>query len=67
ADMPDARLVIAGPIPPQAQGALSRSRLWQALPQVAQGRVHHLPRMNAFGGVPAALRFGDLLARALEA
>lgn len=67
ADMPDARLIIAGPIPPQAQGALSRSRLWQALPQVAQGRVHHLPRMNAFGGVPAALRFGDLLARALEA
>jgi iron complex transport system substrate-binding protein len=67
ADMPDARLVIAGPIPPQAQGALSRSRLWQALPQVAQGRVHHLPRMNAFGGVPAALRLGDLLARALEA
>lgn len=67
ADMPDARLVIAGPIPPQAQGALSRSRLWQALPQVAQGRVYHLPRMNAFGGVPAALRFGDLLARALEA
>ncbi|WP_394226549.1 ABC transporter substrate-binding protein [Paracoccus marcusii] len=67
ADMPDARLVIAGPIPPQAQGALSRSRLWQALPQVAQGRVHHLPRMNDFGGVPAALRFGDLLARALEA
>lgn len=67
ADMPDARLVIAGPIPPQAQGALSRSRLWQALPQVAQGRVHHLPRMNAFGGVPTALRFGDLLARALEA
>lgn len=67
ADMPDARLVIAGPIPPQAQSALSRSRLWQALPQVAQGRVYHLPRMNAFGGVPAALRFGDLLARALEA
>lgn len=67
ADMPDARLVIAGPIPPQAQGALSRSRLWQALPQVAQGRVHHLPQMNAFGGVPAALRFGDLLACALEA
>ena len=67
ADMPDARLVIAGPIPPQARGALARSRLWQALPQVAQGRVHQLPRMNAFGGVPAALRFGDLLADALDA
>lgn len=67
ADMPDARLVIAGPVPPQARGALARSRLWQALPQVAQGRVHQLPRMNAFGGVPAALRFGDLLADALDA
>nr|WP_281426543.1 iron-siderophore ABC transporter substrate-binding protein [Paracoccus bogoriensis] len=67
AEMPDARLVIAGPIPQQARGALARSRLWQALPQVAAGRVHHLPAMNAFGAVPAALRFGDLLARALEA
>lgn len=67
ADMPDARLVIVGPVPPQARGALARSRLWQALPQVAQGRVHQLPRMNAFGGVPAALRFGDLLADALDA
>ncbi len=67
ADMPDARLVIAGPIPPQAQGALSRSRLWQALPQVAQGRVHHLPRMNALAGYPPRCVFGDLLARELEA
>lgn len=67
AEMPDARLIIAGPIPPQARGALARSRLWRALPQVAAGRVHQLPRMNAFGGVPAALRFGDLLADALEA
>lgn len=67
AEMPDARLIIAGPIPPQARGALARSRLWQALPQVAAGRVHQLPPINAFGGVPAALRFGDLLADALEA
>jgi ferric hydroxamate transport system substrate-binding protein len=67
AEMPDARLIIAGAIPPQVRGALARSRLWQALPQVAAGRVHQLPRMNAFGGVPAALRFGDLLADALDA
>ena len=53
--------------PAAGAGRAGRSRLWQALPQVAQGRVHQLPRMNAFGGVPAALRFGDLLADALDA
>lgn len=65
AAMPDARLVITGPIPPEAQRGLSRSVLWQALPQVAAGRVHQLPHLNAFGGVPSALRFAGLLADAL--
>nr|WP_265500940.1 ABC transporter substrate-binding protein [Paracoccus beibuensis] len=65
ATMPDARLVIVGQIPPEARRGLSRSVLWQALPQVASGRVHHLPKVNAFGGVPAALRFADLLVEAL--
>nr|WP_265507367.1 ABC transporter substrate-binding protein [Paracoccus rhizosphaerae] len=66
AKMPEARLVIVGPIPLQAQRGLSRSVLWQALPQVAEGRVHQLPKVNAFGGVPAALRFAGLLADTLD-
>ena len=67
ATMPDARLVIVGAVPPEARRALSRSVLWQALPQVAERRVHHLPEVNAFGGVPAALRFARLLSQALAA
>lgn len=67
ADMPEARLVIIGPIPPEARTGLRRSILWQALPPVAQGRLYHLPRVNAFGGTPSALYFAELLARALQA
>ena len=67
ATMPDARLVIVGAVPPEARRALNRSVLWQALPQVAEKRVYHLPEVNAFGGVPAALRFARLLSQALAA
>ncbi|SDD71440.1 iron complex transport system substrate-binding protein [Paracoccus isoporae] len=67
ANMPEARLVIIGPLPPQARRALSRSVLWRALPQVSGGRVWQLPRMNAFGAVPSALRFARELAAAFRA
>lgn len=66
ADMPDARLVNIGALPPAADHALSRSILWRALPPVAQGRTYLLPDINAFGAVPAALRFATLLAKAFE-
>ncbi|WP_411838889.1 ABC transporter substrate-binding protein [Paracoccus sp. ME4] len=65
ADMPDATLVIAGPVPPEARRGLERSVLWRALPQVAAGRVRQLPRINAFGGVPSALRLAQALERVL--
>lgn len=65
ADMPQATLVIIGPVPPEAQRGLARSVLWRALPQVAAGRVHRLPRINAFGGMPSALRLADALAETL--
>lgn len=67
ATMPDARLVIVGAIPPEARRGLSRSVLWHALPQVAEGRTYLLPEVNAFGGVAAALRFARLLSQALVA
>ena len=66
ADMPDARLVNIGTLPPAADRALSRSILWRALPPVAQGRTYLLSDVNAFGAVPAALRFATLLAQAFE-
>lgn len=67
ADMPDARLVNIGTLPPAAARALSRSTLWRVLPQVAQKRTYSLPDTNAFGAIPAALRFATLLAQAFEA
>lgn len=67
ADMPEARIVICGEVPIEARAGLRRSVLWQALPAVRAGRVHVLPNVNAFGGVPSALRFAELLTRALEA
>ncbi|WP_439116570.1 ABC transporter substrate-binding protein [Paracoccus liaowanqingii] len=66
AEMPEARLIIIGSIPPEARRGLGRSVLWQALPQVAAGRVHHLLQVNAFGAMPSALRFAGLLADALD-
>ncbi|WP_240789568.1 ABC transporter substrate-binding protein [Pseudooceanicola onchidii] len=65
ATMPEARIVIVGAIPVQARRALARSRLWQALPQVADGRIHQLEEVNAFGALPSALRFARLLRDAL--
>ncbi len=67
ARMPDARLVTVGALPPAAARALGRSVLWRALPPVAGGRTYLLPDTNAFGAVPAALRFAALLADAFEA
>ena len=67
AGLPDARLVIIGADPPEARRSLSRSILWRALPPVAKGRLYQLPEVNAFGGVPSALRFAQLLAEAFAA
>ena len=66
AAMPEARLVIVGDIPVEARHDLSRSILWHALPAVRDKRLFQLPDMNAFGAVPAALRFANELARAFE-
>lgn len=66
ARMPDSRLVVVGPVPPQARRALAGSLLWRALPQVADRRLYQLPRMNAFGAVPAALHFARALRAALD-
>lgn len=65
--MPEARLVVVGGLPASAARALSRSILWRVLPAVAHGRTYRLADTNAFGAVPAALRFSRLLVQALEA
>lgn len=66
ADVPDARVVIVGPIPVEAREGIARSVLWNALPAVAENRVYQLETVNAFGGIPAGLRFARLLTQAFE-
>lgn len=65
ADFPDAILVIVEPVPPDAERALPRSALYNAMPMVAAGRVVTLPTINPFGGLPAARRFARFLDSAL--
>lgn len=65
--MPDARLVSIGQIPVEAQRALARSVLWQALPQITENRFYQLPDVNAFGGAPSATLFARLLTEAFQA
>jgi ferric hydroxamate transport system substrate-binding protein len=65
ADFPDTQLVLVGEVPPQAARSLAEGALWNHLPPVRRGDVVRLPEMNAFGGLPSALRFGRELTAAL--
>lgn len=67
AEFPEARLVLTGDVPAQARRALTDGILWNSLAPVREGRVHQMPDMNAFGGLPSALRFASGLVTALEA
>ncbi|MFG1477316.1 ABC transporter substrate-binding protein [Xanthobacter sp. V4C-4] len=60
-----AQIVVLPPVPPDARRLLPQSRLWQALPNVRDGRVVTLGSMNPFGGLPTAARFARLLSAAL--
>lgn len=64
ARVPEASIIILGPMPPEAEKVLSKSALWNALPAVKAGRVATLNPVNHFGGLPAARRFARLLAEA---
>lgn len=66
ARVPEARLVIVGPLPEAARRSLPQSGLWNALPAVREGRVTLLPPVSPFGGLPSALRFARLLAEGLS-
>lgn len=58
----EAELFVIGPLPPGGTEALAGNALWQALPQVAAGRVHLLPALDHFGGLATATRFAKLIA-----
>ncbi|PWC38957.1 amino acid ABC transporter substrate-binding protein [Azospirillum sp. TSO22-1] len=65
ARVPDAAVLVVGPMPAEARRELADSALWRALPMVRAGRVAHLAPVNHFGGLPAAVRFARLTATAL--
>jgi len=64
ARVPEARIVVVGPVPPEARRTLAEGPVWAALPAVRAGRVAVLPPVDHYGGLPAALRFARLLAAA---
>ena len=66
ADYPEARFVVANPLPVQAARALRGAALWNSLPPVREGRLHILPESRPFAGIPSALRFAEDLVTALE-
>ncbi|WP_159587855.1 iron-siderophore ABC transporter substrate-binding protein [Chelativorans xinjiangense] len=67
ARVPEARVIIVEPIPPDAGPGLEGNPLWQALPMVREGRVGVIAPVNHFGGLPSAMRFAELMAEAMEA
>ncbi|PYE88020.1 ABC transporter substrate-binding protein [Phyllobacterium leguminum] len=64
ANIPQADIVVIGPVPPEAREILPRSPIWNALPAVSEGRVAMLDAIDHFGGLPAARRFVRLLGQA---
>ncbi|GGB03303.1 amino acid ABC transporter substrate-binding protein [Brucella endophytica] len=64
ADVPEADIVVIGPVPPEARNILPASPIWNALPAVSEGRVAMLDPIDHFGALPAARRFVRLLGEA---
>lgn len=65
ATQPDATLIKLLPMPLDAERALQRSVLWQAMPFVRAGRVHAFAPTWQYGGLLSAQRFARLLEEAL--
>ncbi len=59
---PEARLLIIEPGPPDA---FLRSALWRSLPAVQRGAVATIPPTWVFGAFPSAMRFAEVLRKAL--
>lgn len=67
ARVPEASIVIIGPLPADVSRGLPDNALWNALPAVREDRVAVLEPVNHFGGLPSARRFARLLADAVAA
>lgn len=61
ARVPQAYVVVVGPLPPDVRRGLAGNALWNALPAVREGRTVFLDPVNHFGALPSARRFASLL------
>lgn len=66
ARVPEAYIVVVGPLPPEVRRGLGENALWNALPSVREGRTVFLDPINHFGALPSARRFARLLAAGIE-
>lgn len=65
ARFPEARLLLAEPIPPGALAHPARASLWSSLPAVRAGRSATVPAAWQYGDLVAARRFASFLPQAL--
>lgn len=61
ARVPDASIIVIGPTDRETLQHLPENALWNALPAIQENRVHFLPPIDHFGGLPAARHFVRLL------
>lgn len=66
ARMPEADVIVVGPTPEDLRAALARNPVWEALPQVREGRIVWTGDHNHYGGVPTALRLAAEITDGLE-
>ncbi|MGI6245690.1 MAG: ABC transporter substrate-binding protein [Pseudochelatococcus sp.] len=67
AAVPEAQLVVIGPIPSAARKVMTSNPLWKALPAVKEKRLVELPPLSRFGSVPVVTRLVALLGERLPA
>ncbi|NWD06933.1 ABC transporter substrate-binding protein [Pseudomonas gingeri] len=65
AGVPEANLLLVGPVASNVQAALQQSPVWRAMPCVREGRVARLPVIAPYGGLVSLQRFARAVAVAL--
>jgi ABC-type Fe3+-hydroxamate transport system substrate-binding protein len=64
-DVPQASVLLVGPVQPDVRAGLLRNPLWQALPAVRSARVAELPVIAPYGGLVSMQRFTQAVTTAL--
>ena len=64
-EVPQASVLLVGPVAPSARAGLARNAIWQALPVVRERRVAVLPVIAPYGGLVSMQRFAQAVAAAL--